>query len=409
MFEIKKVFSTSIITAVAGLAAVQAYAATYSGAVYWNTPPYPQAATCSATIPDEKPLAIARTLVVGNDVPDGTEVFSWGYGEWSSDVTLSCVSTGAAGSSTAISGFSPETRFTVYTSVDTKGGIPFNNPGLRLKVWIKNKNSSTPCTGSGCVTTDNNYSVYGTGNLFLFAGAGEEIPMSKYGGGNYVSQIIAAPFAANHYRYYPTFTGQYSIRASLVKVGTVSYGPLTIQGNYPVIQYPGGSSNSLFQGSGITIAPPSCRLRTTDYTISMGRWAADTLSHKGAPAYGTPVPVNLSLECSGKTEHVRFRFEDTGTSLSTNKNISLYDWAGGNKIDGLEIEMLYNGTKVNVDNTTITDTGSHGSFVSFDSIFGSASTAAFQARYVQNGPVRRHGSNYTGPVTGKVNIYVTYD
>lgn len=411
MFEIKKIFSTSIITAVAGLAGAQAYAATYSGAVYWNTAygPGAQAATCSVTLPDERPLAVPRTLVVGNDVPDGTEIFSWGYGEWSSDVSLSCVTTGAPGSSTAIAGFSPDARLTVYTSSDTKGGVILNNPGLRLKLWIKTKNGSTPCTGSGCSTSENYYSLYATGNAFLFAGANEEIPMSKYGGANYVSQRIGAPFAADHKRYYPTFTGQYSIRASLYKVGNVTYGPLSIQGNLPVFQYSGGSSTALFQGSGITIAPPACRLRTTDYTISMGRWAADTLSHKGAPAYGTPVPVNLSLECSGKTEHVRFRFEDTGASLSTNKNISLYDWAGGNKIDGLEIEMLYNGTKVNVDNTTITDTGSHGSFVSFDSIFGSASTAAFQARYVQNGSVRRHGSNYTGPVTGKVNMYVTYD
>lgn len=409
MNRIAKGFSTSIIMIIAGMAGSQVYAATYSGAVSWNTAPYPVAATCSVILPDEKPLAVARTLVVDNDVPNGTEIFSWGYGEWSSDVTLSCVGSGIGGSSTAIKGFSPETRFIVYTSVDTKGGVPLTNPGLRLHFWIKTKNSSTACTGSGCTTTSNNYSIYGTGNNFLYAGAGEEIPMSKYGGANYITQVIGAPFAADHYRYYPTLNGQYSIRAALVKVGNVTYGPLNIQGNLPLFQYSGGSSNTLFQGSGITIAPPSCRLHTTDYTISMGRWAADTLSHKGAPAYGTPVPVNLSLECSGKTEHVRFRFEDTGASLSTNKNISLYDWAGGNKIDGLEIEMLYNGTKVNVDNTTITDTGSHGSFVSFDSIFGSASTAAFQARYVQNGSVRRHGSNYTGPVTGKVNMYVTYD
>ena len=409
MSRIAKGLRTSIITVMAGMAGVHVYAATYSGTVSWNSPPYPIAANCSVTLPDERPLAVSRTLVVGNDVPDGTEIFSWGYGEWSSDVTLSCVGSGQGGSSTAIKGFSPETRLTVYTSVDTKGGVPLTNSGLRLHFWIKTKNSSTACTGSGCSTTSNNYSIYGTGNNFLYAGAGEEIPMSKYNGANYVTQIIGAPFAANHYRYYPTLTGQYSIRASLVKVGNVSYGPLSIQGNLPVFQYSGGSSNALFQGAGITIAPPSCRLHTTDYNISMGRWAADTLSHKGAPAYGTPVPVNLSLECSGKTEHVRFRFEDTGSSLSSNNNIGLYDWSGGNKIDGLEIELLYNGTKVKVDNSTTTDTGSHGSFVSFTPVFGSASTASFQARYVQSSAVKRHGLNYTGPVTGKVNMYVTYD
>ncbi|BDA53103.1 hypothetical protein NUITMVR1_07620 [Raoultella ornithinolytica] len=144
----------------------------------------------------------------------------------------------------------------------------------------------------------------------------------------------------------------------------------------------------------------------------MGRWAADAITYVGGPAYGSQVPVNLSLECSGKVDHVRFRFEDTGTSLSGNNNIILYDTSGGNKVDGLEIELLYNGTKVNVDNTTVTDTGSHGATkVSPESLplYDSVGIAAFQARYVQSAAVTRAGADYTGPVTGKVNMYVTYD
>lgn len=117
----------------------------------------------------------------------------------------------------------------------------------------------------------------------------------------------------------------------------------------------------------------------------------------------------MSLECNGTVDHVRFRFEDTGSSLSVNNNVSLYDSAGGSKIDGLEIEMLYNGSKVNVDNTTITDTGSHGAFVSASADFDSFSTASFHARYVQNSAITLAGTNYTGPVTGKMNVYVTYD
>ncbi|HIF5903115.1 TPA: hypothetical protein ACX3HX_005893, partial [Raoultella ornithinolytica] len=83
-----------------------------------------------------------------------------------------------------------------------------------------------------------------------------------------------------------------------------------------------------------------------------------------------------------------------------------------NKVDGLEIELLYNGMKVNVDNTTVTDTGSHGATkVSPASLplYDSVGTAAFQARYVQSAAVTRAGADYTGPVTGKVNMYVTYD
>ncbi|HCQ8391314.1 TPA: hypothetical protein OMD89_002069 [Klebsiella oxytoca] len=399
---------------VAGVsAAPQAGAVTYSGVTYWNTASGPgaAAATCSITLPDEQPLTVPRTLVVGNDVPNGTEIFSWGYGEWSSDVVLSCVGSGIFGSSTAIAGFNPSITFQILNASGGPG-VALNNPGLRLNIWIKPDISSTPCNSAGCSIIENNYSLYGQiSGSTSFINAGEDKLLNGFANStSYVYQLIAAPVVPGIGRLYPTITGRYSIRVSIVKVGNVNYGPLSVSG----ILTPGFSVNGtwfrgLFQGSGITIAPPACQLRTTDYTIPMGRWAADAITYVGTPAYGSRVPVNLSLECSGKVDHVRFRFGDTGASLSGNNNISLYDTAGGNKIDGLEIELLYNGTKVNVDNTTVTDTGSHGSFVSVSAAFDSVSTAAFQARYVQSAPVTQSGTNYTGPVTGKVNMYVTYD
>ncbi|MFH2256193.1 hypothetical protein ABK734_20750 [Enterobacter sp. KE9933] len=106
--------------------------------------------------------------------------------------------------------------------------------------------------------------------------------------------------------------------------------------------------------------------------------------------------------------HVRFRFEDAGSSPSGNKNISLYDTAGGSKVSGLEIEMLYNGNRINVDNVTTTDTGGHGvtkPYPAAQPLYDSVSNAAFQARFVQNGNI----TSNVGPVTGKVNMYVTYD
>lgn len=49
------------------------------------------------------------------------------------------------------------------------------------------------------------------------------------------------------------------------------------------------------------------------------------------------------------------------------------------------------------------------SFPGVTPLYDSVGTAAFQARYVQSAAVTRAGANYTGPVTGKVNMYVTYD
>ncbi|HAT3825373.1 TPA: fimbrial protein [Raoultella ornithinolytica] len=390
-------------------------AVTYSGATYWNTPSGPGAlaATCSVTLPDEQPLTVPRTLVVGNDVPNGIEIFSWGYGEWSSDVVLSCVGSGIAGPSTAIAGFNPQITFQMLNASGGPG-VALNNPGLRLNIWIRPDISSTPCNSSGCSVTDNNYTLYGQlSGSTGFINAGQDKLLNGYANSpSYVYQMINAPVVPGIGRFYPTITGRYSIRVSIVKVGNVNYGPLSVFGLLPGFSVNGTWVRSLFQGSGITIAPPACRLKTTDYTIPMGRWAADAIKYVGTPVYGSQVPVNLPLECSGKVNHVRFRFEDTGTSLSGNKNISLYDTAGGNKIDGLEIELFYNGTKVNVDNTTVIDTGSHGATKASPAslpLYDSVSTAGFYARYVQNTAVTRTGANFTGPVTGKVNMYVTYD
>ncbi|HAT1584473.1 TPA: hypothetical protein I8Y00_000775 [Citrobacter farmeri] len=169
----------------------------------------------------------------------------------------------------------------------------------------------------------------------------------------------------------------------------------------------------LLAGNAITVVSPSCRLRTTDYNISMGTWAADTVNYTGTPATGAAVPVGLDLECSGQVADVQFRFEDTGSAPSTfaEKNVTLYD-GGGSKVNGLEIQMKYNGNRVNVDGVTQTSTGSHGQ-VRTDAesvpLYTSTSQAMFTANYIQNGPITVGGNNYTGPVSGKVNIWVTYN
>ncbi|HDS8142569.1 fimbrial protein [Klebsiella michiganensis] len=403
------------VTMMAGMIAPQAGAATYSGVTYWNTSAGPGAvaATCSITLPDEQPLTVPRTLIVGNDVPNGIEILSWGYGEWSSDVVLSCVGSGISNYSTAIAGFEPRVDFQMVNA-SSGPGVALNNPGLRLNIWIRPDIGSTPCNTSGCSINENNYTLYSqVSGTTSFINAGEDRSLNGYANSvSYLYQMINAPSVAGKGRLYPTITGRYSIRVSIVKVGNVSYGPLSVSGVLPGFAVNGTTwVRSLFQGSGITIVPPACKLKTTDYTISMGRWAADSITYVSTPVYGSQVPVNLSLECSGRVNHVRFRFEDTGSSLSSNRNISLYD-TSGNKINGLEIELRYNGVKVNVDNSTLTDTGNHGTTKTSPAslpLYDSVSTATFYARYVQNAAITRSGINYIGPVTGKVNMYVTYD
>ncbi|HHR1156632.1 TPA: fimbrial protein, partial [Raoultella ornithinolytica] len=295
-----------------------------------------------------------------------------------------------------------------------------NNTGIKIRYKYRFDSDSEFC--SGCTSYPDGTSYGG-----IYVSTNELNNRTVSSGFETGKEVYQDQFASRFFSVLSDVSGRYefadtsgkvqsfSIAADLIKSGPIVYDgtPLQCRNGACGFQVYAGTLVSTYAfdigGGGVTIVQPSCRLSTANYNIPMGLWGAGDIS---SPVNGPQIPVNLSLECSGKVDHVRFRFEDTGTTLSGNNNISLYDTAGGNKVDGLEIELLYNGMKVNVDNTTVTDTGSHGATkVSPASLplYDSVGTAAFQARYVQSAAVTRAGADYTGPVTGKVNMYVTYD
>ncbi|GAL48471.1 hypothetical protein CIFAM_05_00860 [Citrobacter farmeri GTC 1319] len=150
-------------------------------------------------------------------------------------------------------------------------------------------------------------------------------------------------------------------------------------------------------------------LNNENYNINMGDWVA--YAWGGSVRRGDEKLVDISLKCTGAANNVYFRFADAGgSSVSPDKNIRVYKSAssGTDVVDGLEIELLYNGEHVDVDGTTLTNTGTRGSYVSTNNgetqIYSSLDTARFTARFLQNGPI-----SYLGPVTGKVNMWVTYE
>lgn len=412
------------------LPAPPAGAAAYYDSIYWdggdNTGQL--AGACIYTIPDNMPLSQPVTLVVDANTPDGTVIHSWDYGQFLK-FSVSCSSSGIDNSDSKVMGSLAVPRSYIGLSVSNSGSsgvAPYdrdtNNTGIKIRYKYRFDSDSEFC--SGCTPYPDGTSYGG-----IYVSTNELNHRTVSSGFETGKEVYQDQFASRFYSVLSDASGRYafgdtsgkvqsfSIAADLIKSGPIVYDGTPLQCR-------GGRGNCGFQvyagtlvstyafdigGGGVTIVQPSCRLSTANYIIPMGLWGAGDIS---SPVNGPQIPVNLSLECSGKVDHVRFRFEDTGTSLSGNSNISLYDTAGGNKIDGLEIELLYNGTKVNVDNTTVTDTGNHGTNKTSPAslpLFDSVSTAAFQARYVQSAPVTQSGTNYTGPVTGKVNMYVTYD
>ncbi|WP_347254650.1 fimbrial protein [Leminorella grimontii] len=372
--------------------------------------------TCYHTLPELAPLSVTRTLVVDNHLPVGSELFHWGYGEFIPNINGYCIPNGTNNVS------SYGRFFTVLAGnafADANGAFATSIPGIGIKFFItytsRGVSAYRPAASSQ------------TSRLVSYAGwipastpINIEYPIMNSNGSGvwFYTDVTTTSPATHHFSQQANNVG-YSIRAVLVKTGNITYTttPLSIpqSAEFKAIDL-GNTTNlpNLIGGGGITIVPPTCRLKTpTDYAINMGRWVhSGPGSHQpgiALPAYGVAKPININLECSGSLDNVYFRFEDAGTSPLSNKNVSLYD-GSGTRIDGLEIEMQYGGSRINVDNTTKTDVGAHGTVKTNpqDFSFNSQSTVPFTARYVQRSAIKKGGVGYTGSVTGKVNMYITY-
>ena len=409
---------SSIIGISSLLLSVPVLAASFAHNVVWTNGSY--ATTCYSNVPELAPLSVPRTLIVDNHLPNGTELFSWGYGDFIPNVSTTCADTVPVASV-----FNGGGRFftrpfgSTYPNVD--GVYSTSIPGIGIKLF-------TTYTGKGVsdfrpMSSNTSRLINSVGswanpsdpiNVEFMVKQATGIGVWMNSDSNWNTNPTTQQFStrANHV--------SYSFRAVLVKTGNIVYTstPLTLPKMSEFAAVDSGFLHPLpnmVGGGGITIVPPACQLKTpTSYTINIGRWVnsgpGSLAPGISLPAYGSIKPVDLNLECSGQVNGVQFRFEDAGSSPSSNKNISLYDSAGGNKIEGLEIEMRYGGSRVAVDNITKTDTGSKGAIKTNpqDLSFNSQDSATFGARFVQTAPIKKSGAIYTGPVTGKVNMYVTY-
>lgn len=367
------------------------------------------AGNCTTSWDDTNPFATPHTVVVSNDMPNGTVLFSWGYGEFigGNGIALNCVA--SVNNDDFILKYADGTDYAVDTpSITSRMVYSADFGGIALKIYAQYTTNEVPCPKSRCYSTfkasyGNNMLDFGT-----HSGTPAFVEILNPSTMELDTADNIGPYLDN---IFPTAYGQFQYRAELVKSGIISSDDsgkkVALSGSTVITNDP--DPNRLNQtrfinpDTNITVVMDNCRLKTKDYTILMGDWNAHSTS--GLPVSGNDVPVNLSLKCDGQIPHVRFRFEDAGNNPLASHNIRLYDAADDTKIDGLEIEMLYNGAHVDVDNTTLVDTGAHGTA----GAIAAESTARFTSRYVQRAAIMKSDHSYTGPVTGKVNMWVTYD
>lgn len=367
-----------------GVFALPVYAINISENVYWydGDNAGQKAATCIYHTPDRQPFADALTLVVDNSLGYGSVLWSWDYATFLADYTLSCTGSGIDNSSNRLQDAVHGNPSNWQLRLTAQGGsdlMPTTNPGVGIRWYFH--------TPQGEIVKDKPQQTVSAG-----------LDVSASGAGRYV--------------FNPRKTVTLSARAELVKTGNVAYGtpisPLTTQSQLWLEAGTAQSSSINLGQGGITPVAPACRLSTKAYLVDMGRWVAQ--NSRQMPARGAETPFELQLECSGQIAHLRLRFEDSGTRTSANQNVSLYRESDGESIEGLEVEMLFNGNRINIGDSEALDTGSRGHRAGGGAaIYEAAAPVVLTARYVQHNAMTSSGKPYIGNISGKVNIWVTYD
>ncbi|MFK3705519.1 fimbrial protein [Klebsiella sp. NPDC088457] len=398
------------------------------------------AGTCVYTYPDSLPFSVPRSIIADNSVPLGSIIGAWSYADFNVTFSISCSGSGIesetwkiAGTDAAVSIMDPSYAlaglgFNLAGANAGNGILKTSVEGVGIQFFIK---SDTSLLGNNAADFPyirlSGFDVCG-GAIFAATGVEHEFCGPTSGQAGMVLRMLDTRTEGGVTRWFmPTSSLTFSLRAELIKTGPVTaYGPLSVSHLFNSWMAPAPANvntnppTHFLSGSGITLVRPTCKLstqRSPHYSLNMGEWSANTIAQSGEPAFGLKIPLQLDLECVGMAENVRMRFEDAGASPLATHNISLYDAAAGNKIDGLEIELLYGDAHVDINGPAI-NLGNHGSTVlvtgaGSDKVYTLTSTsysrATLQARYIQRAAITRSNIPYTGPVTGTVNLFMVYD
>jgi len=397
------------------LISLQAPAAFITYPVRWQgTPSLPvsgQAGYCRLTTSDIQPFTSPITLQVGNDTPNGTVLYSWGYPNFLS-IDKRCSGNGTQTTSPSVFFFSRTTSQLPWSNYNSalRAFTNFANiPGIGIRVFIR-VDRQVDAWGSGITNPE--------GNWFLgLYPIGQEFEMTSPTVGFWMQEqrLPTRPAFITDTLNWATV----SMRAELIKTGNITYSsnpiivptPVFIDADDPIATF---TPPRLLGSGGVRIIPPVCKLTTPSaYAVNLGQW----IGAGPTPRTGSGVPINLALECNGGVGNVQIAFQDAGGTPQTNDSVGLYD-PSGNKISGLEVEMRYNNTRINVgkstDATSVLSkvsvgarTGGSGPYT--NRTFTGATPAQFTAHFVQRNPITRGGVSYAGPVSGQVSIWVTYN
>ncbi|WOE87237.1 hypothetical protein [Aeromonas veronii] len=381
------------------------------------------AGTCISTASELAPLSVPKTLVVGNNVPNGTVLYQWGYDSFVPLYSVACQEGTPSTTGFVSSRFFISFGFEGYDQIN-RAHTNLNNKGVGLRLYYTQL-SQGPITSNGNVRVTNDTGGFYNGLYPI--GVEYELKGVNLGSGAWLtaSGTTALPMTLKSNIHF--FSSRW--RAELVKIGDIDYSQSPLKLNRPAAFISADSNPrdvpfpNIIGGGGINIIPPSCRLAgPTTYSVNLGHWerrGIHLFSSSGSTSFvGEDSPIDINLECNDTLNNVQISFQDAGNVAQQNGSVGLYDTSGA-KVSGLEAEIRYNGASVlvgtnttsliNLSKTSVgTRTGGNGAY--YDGrFFTNVTPAKFTARFVQRAPITRNGTPYAGLVSGLVNVFVTYN
>src|SRR5471030_563034 len=343
------------------------------------------------------PYTRENPIAVDEDTPDYTVVLSLDYAQFLPNMRLTCSSDGQDFTATAsFDGFISLSLSAINDkSLDWTGEAQTNNNGIKLKLYIKAISYNEE-------TLANSYPpakmAIGKrlGVEYQIVNGKDDTTLFKFG----------AQYNADKSRYKYDATHNYAIqsmRAELIKLGWVDYSilPVIPSGAHLTFTIDGMSGVSTVDvplGSGVYMAAPSCKLVSRHQTVDLGSLLKRSTGT--FPQSGPLTRFGMDFTCSSYTNNVEFTFDDANAILPGRDQLVVNSAADGKTLNGVAVEItnsegkpVRTGVKQNLG---IAQQG--------------ANTAYFQAALVQTAPdiTDASNNNFTGKVTAKANITISY-
>ncbi|WMY73386.1 fimbrial protein [Buttiauxella selenatireducens] len=343
------------------------------------------------------PFTRAHPIAVDEDTPDYSVILNVDYAYFLPNMRLSCTTNGAY--------VAPPVGFDGYVTLKLKsvngkplnwiGEADTNNNGIKLKMFIK----------ATAISGDTPPSSYPSAAMMPGKSLGAEYPIVNIGPDTSLVQ-----FGAQHnsektqYKFDQVYNYAIeSMRVELIKYGWVEYSELpVIPPGYDLIftveGFAGSTDISVPLGSGVYMAAPSCSLDNPHQTVELGSFSKR--SGESYPLVGNRTLFGIGFTCSTFTSHMELTFDDAHTAKSLQARLNAYDASGGLKaLDGVGIELYDQDDKPVV-------LGAQNDLGAFRK---GATSVKYSAAIVQTADdITKDGQPFTGKITGKANVTISY-